>query len=132
MREPVHVAGAEHEAPPELEGIAAQARLLVARRAGPPARRGVVATQQVQERTAPKRGGAVGDAIGIHEQRKRDPGLIAKGAGVREVTEAHGREARSGPVELALMVAQLRDVLAAEDSTVVAQEDDHGRPGFPE
>lgn len=31
-----------------------------------------------------------------------------------------------------LMFAQLRDVLAAEDSTVVAKEDDHGRPLGPQ
>jgi hypothetical protein len=30
------------------------------------------------------------------------------------------------------MVAQLRNMLAAEDSSVVAQENDHGRPTFPQ
>jgi len=46
------------------------------------------------------------------------------------VAQSNGREIRSPAAKLLFIFAQLRDVLAAEDSTVVAQEDQNrGRSG---
>lgn len=48
------------------------------------------------------------------------------------VPKTHGGEACAGLLEAALVLAQLRDVLPAEDSTVVPKENDHGLGSFPE
>ena len=36
------------------------------------------------------------------------------------------------PLELGFKFAQLRDVLSAEDSTIMTKKDHHGRPGLPQ
>jgi hypothetical protein len=36
------------------------------------------------------------------------------------------------PLELGFKFAQLRDMLSAEDSTIVPKEDHHGRSAFPQ
>ena len=80
----------------------------------------------------PEAGGPVGLALRVDEQREGDPGLLAERAGVRGVPEADRRQAGAPRPELGLVVAQLRDVLPAEDSAVVPEEDDDGRRVGPE
>ena len=71
--------------------------------------------------------GAVGFPPFVHQQRKCDPRFRAESLRIPAVAESHRRE-RSSPLTKARFArAQLRDVLAAEDSTVVAQEDDDRR-----
>ena len=41
-------------------------------------------------------------------------------------------EGGAGFLDLQLMIAQLRDMLAAEDSSIVAQEDEHCVSFFPQ
>jgi len=53
-------------------------------------------------------------------------------AGVAGVAEADGGESRVLGAEGLLMFAQLRDVFAAEDSAVVAEEDEDDWMRFPE
>jgi len=48
------------------------------------------------------------------------------------VAEANGSQSRSGLREFGLVLAQLRDMLAAEDSAVVAKEDHHGGMALPQ
>jgi hypothetical protein len=47
--------------------------------------------------------------------------------GVGRVTEADGRQGGAGRSKLRFVLAQLRDVLAAEDSAIVPEEDDDRR-----
>lgn len=66
------------------------------------------------------------------QKRKGDAGLFAKNTGVSPVAESDGGQARSAVEEGLLVCAQLRDVLAAENSAVVAKEDQDCRGPFPE
>src|SRR5205809_1191060 len=132
VREAIDVPWAEDEAAAELERMLPEAMLAVSGLPGPGTGDGVVAAEEVEERGAPQAGGAVGQALLVHQQREGDPGLLAEGARVGAVPEPHRGEPRPGRAKLVLVRAQLRDVLAAEDSAVVAQEDEHPRPGLPE
>src|SRR5262249_12401742 len=64
--------------------------------------------------------------------RKRNSGLVAEETRITAVAESDGRKRRPGRLECRLMLAQLRDVLAAEDSSVVAKKDGHRRTARPE
>ena len=68
----------------------------------------------------------------VNQQRKGDPGIFAEPAGVVHITQADRRQPHSPLFKLLLMRAQLRDVLAAEDSTVMPQKRDHRRPLLPQ
>jgi hypothetical protein len=76
-------------------------------------------------------GGAIREPSLVHQQRKRYSSLLAKEAGIAHIAETDRSEIGALGSQLLLMVAQLRDMLAAEDSSVVSQEDDHGGPAFP-
>ena len=62
----------------------------------------------------------------VDEQREVDVGFFAKDAGVVSIAETDGCERSTVVLEGLLMLAQLRDVLAAKDSAIVAEKDDHG------
>ena len=70
--------------------------------------------------------------FGIHEQRERDSRLLAKDLSVVCVAQADGGQPSAFFAECLFVVAQLRDVLAAEDSSVVAKEGNHRRLVGPE
>ena len=76
--------------------------------------------------------GAVGFPPFVHQQRKCDPRFRAESLRILAVAESHRRQGGSALPESGFARAQLRDVLAAEDSTVVAQEDDDRRLMEPE
>jgi hypothetical protein len=48
------------------------------------------------------------------------------------IPQAHGGQSGTGVSELLLVVTQLRDMVAAENSAVVAQEDHHRRGLVPQ
>jgi len=70
--------------------------------------------------------------VGVNQEGKHDTGLLAKEAGIIQVAQADGRQCGSRFLELVFVLAQLRDVLAAEDSTVVAQEHDDAWACLPQ
>ncbi len=74
----------------------------------------------------------VGDPFAIDQQRKRDAGLLAKPAGIVHVAQSDRRQPGSGLLEFGFVFAQLRDMLAAEDSTVMPQKDDYGGTALPQ
>ena len=106
--------------------------MFVTGRLGALAGREVVAAQEMEQRSLPELGGAKRLAVVVHEQRERDSGLLAEGAGVARVAETDGGQSRTGPAEFVFVVAQLRDVVTAEDSAVMAQEDDDRRSLGPQ
>ena len=124
VRVAVDVPRPEDEAAAQLERIRPLPALTVAGRASPQPRRDVVRTEHVEQGRRAETGGAVGLALRVDEQREGDPGLVAERAGVGGIPEADRRQPRPALPELGLVVAQLRDVLPAEDSAVVAQEHD--------
>jgi hypothetical protein len=132
MGEAVDVARAENEACAELERIFAEFVLAMAGGVGTLARNGVIATQKVKQVRALQFGGAVCGAFYINEKRKCDASLFAECACIVKIAHSNRREVRSARLDFALMLAQLRDVLAAEHSAVVTQEDDDGRLRLPQ
>ncbi len=128
----VDVAGTENETPAELKRVRAQLMLPMTGRLRARPGFGVVTSKQMQQVRRLQAGGAIRETLLVHQQRKRDPSLLAKEAGIAHVAKADSREIGAPGSELLHMVAQLRNMLAAEDSSVVAQEDDHGRAAFPQ
>ena len=63
--------------------------------------------------------------LGINQKWEHDSSLLAKDLGVVCVAQADGGQPSAFIAECLFVVAQLRDVLAAEDSSVVAKEGDH-------
>jgi hypothetical protein len=76
--------------------------------------------------------GAVCGAFYVNQERKCDAGLFAERARIVKIAHSNRREIRSACLDFALMLAQLRDVLAAEHSAVVAQEYDDSRLRLPQ
>jgi hypothetical protein len=70
--------------------------------------------------------------LGIDEQGPVDVHFIAETLGEQTCTVADDHELGSKTPDLRKLFAQLRDLLAAEDSTEVSDEDQHHRPLFPE
>ncbi len=126
MGEAIDVAGAEDETAAKLEGIAAEFMLVMAGGAGAFAALEIVAADEVKEIGDPEVGDFVGLAILVDEQRKIDCGFLLEDAGVVGIAEADGGEGSAFIAEGLLVFAQLRDVLAAENSSIVAEENEHG------
>jgi hypothetical protein len=76
--------------------------------------------------------GPIRAQLGIDEQGTVDAHFIAEPLGEETCTVADDHELGSKTPDLRKLVAQLRDLLAAEDSTEVSDEDQHHRPLFPE
>ena len=119
MAEAVHVAWTENEACAELKRIFAKFMLAVPSGVGALARDSVIPTQKMKQVRTLQFGGAVGSAVRVNQKRKCDASLFAEQPRVAKVAHADRREIRSTRLDFSLMLAQLRDVLAAEDSTVV-------------
>ena len=132
MGEAVDVARAEDKGAAQLKGIAAEFVLMVAGGLGAVAAFEIVAPEEVEEVGFAEIGEFVGLAVGVDEERKVDAGLLLKEAGVASVAEADGGEGGVFGTEGGLVFAQLRDMLATENSAVVAKEDEDGGIGFPE
>ena len=130
MGEAIHVARTKDEAAAQLEWmfklewIFAESVLAVPGRLGALARRGVVEAEQVEEIRFAKSDGLVHLAAFVDEQGEGDLGLLAEVAGVISAAEPDSGNVRSLLPELFFSVAQLRDMLTAEDSTPVAQKND--------
>jgi hypothetical protein len=130
--EQIAIAGSEDEAGPELEGIFSEAMLAVARRLGTCSCFGIVAAQQMKQVPRFQFRNSIGGPLGIHQQRERDTGLLAKQAGVIQVAQSNRRQLGPGLLKLVFVLAQLRDMLAAEDSAIVPQEDNYGGTSLPQ
>jgi hypothetical protein len=129
--EVVDVAGAEDKGAAQLEGIAAEFVLAVAGGAG-----AVAAFEIVAEEVEDVGGFEVGDFVGlamlVDEKGEVDSGFLLEKAGVVCIAEADGGERGVLFAEGLLVFAQLRDVLAAKDSAVMAEEDEDDGTRFPE
>lgn len=124
--EAIRIARAEDEAAAELKRVLAQAVLAKAGGVGAFASGFVFAPENMQQVSAAQAGSTIGLAFRIHQERKCDVRLFAKDARVVRVAQADGGDLRVFPAEGRFVFAQLRDVLAAEHSTVVPQENEHG------
>src|SRR5271169_1429511 len=106
--------------------------LLVSSGARPLACGSVLAAQKMQERCALKTRRPVRLPLLVHQQRKSNAGFVAKGSRVDKIAQANGRQPCPFIRKRLLVIAQLRDVLTAENSPVMAKEHDHGRAAPPQ
>ena|SRR5208282_1911438 len=79
----------------------------------------------MKERAVQQTHSTIGLPLGVNQKWERDSSLLAKDLGVVCVAQADGGQPSAFIAECLFLVAQLRDVLAAEDSSVVAKEGDH-------
>ncbi len=135
MREAVDVARSEDKAPSKLKRI--PPRLVLAMAGCPRARSrcGVLAAKQMQQVRGFQFRGSISQPPLVDQQRKCDPGFLAKKPSVLAVPQSHGGQPCSLFLERLLVLAQLRDVFTAENSAVVPQKNEHrwtARPQRPE
>ena len=71
-------------------------------------------------------------AFVVDEKRELDAGFLAEEPGISSVAQADDSQVSAFTFELGFKFAQLRDVLSAEDSTVMTKKDHHGRPTLPQ
>jgi len=69
--------------------------------------------------------GGISLALFVNEQRKGNSGFLSKSASIDAISQAYGCQVSPAIPEGLFVGAQLRDVLAAKDSTVMAQENNH-------
>jgi hypothetical protein len=122
MGKPVDVAGAEDKTAAQLERVSAEFVLRMARGFGAGASLCIVASQHMKQICPIEFHSGIGFAFFVNEQRKGDARLLPKSACVDAISQSHCRQVRSTVVEGLFVRAQLRDVLAAENSTVMTKE----------
>jgi hypothetical protein len=132
MNEDVFITGREDEASAELKRIFAELVLFVSAGFGAGTIFHVVATEKMKDVGLFQLKLLVGFAVFVHQERKVDMALVPEESSVLKVTQTYGSERGAFPAKLVLMCAQLRDVFATENSTVVPQEHNHGRGGTPQ
>jgi hypothetical protein len=122
----------ENEASAQLKRIQAELVLTVPCSIGALAASGIIAAKNVQQVSGAEAGDFVGAAFLVNQQRKIDSRFPLKNARVVAVAQADGCEASAFPTKRWLVFAQLRDVLAAKDSSVMAKKHQDGSLSLPQ
>jgi len=130
--EAINVSWGKDEAAAELEGMRAQFVLMMAGGAGAIAGLEIVWAGEVKQVGGSQAGDDIGLAMLVDQQGKGDARFLTEKAGVVAVAQADGGEGGALVEEGLLVFAQLRDVLMAEDSAVVAKKNDDGGVALPE
>jgi hypothetical protein len=130
--ETIDISRGEDEAAAELKGILAKFVLLVAGGAGALAAFEIVAAKQVKEIGGTQISDGIRLTFFIHEQGKRDAGFFEEKACIVAVTKTDGGERSAFVQEGLLVFAQLRDVLAAKDSAIVAKKNNNRGLALPQ
>ncbi len=86
----------------------------------------------MKERAVQQAHGTICPPLGVDQKWECDFSLLAKDLSVVCVAQADGSQLRAFIPKGLFVIAQLRDVLAAEDSSVVTKEGDHCRLVGPE
>jgi hypothetical protein len=131
MDEQIFIPGSKDKAAAKLERILSQPMLLVSRSLCAAAGLHIVFAQQVEKGSVAQPNSFICFTFFIDKERKMDTGFLAEKPGVAGVAQADDSKMSAFTFELGFKFAQLRDVLSAEDSTVMAKEDHHGRSAFP-
>jgi hypothetical protein len=98
----------------------------------PFARLQVVFSQKVEQGSVAQPHSLICLAFVIDEKRELDTRFLAEKPGIARIAQADNSQMSAFPLELGFKFAQLRDMLSAEDSTVVPKKDHHGRSAFPQ
>lgn len=105
--------------------------LLVSRGLRSFARLQIVFAQKVQQGSMAQPHSLICLAFIVDEERELDAGFLAEEPGISSVAQTDDGQISSFTFELGFKFAQLRDVLSAENSTVMPEEDQHGRSTLP-
>lgn len=132
MGETIDVPRGEDEAAAELKGMWTQFVLMMAGGAGTIASLEIIWAGEVKQIGGSQSGDDVGLAMLVDQQGKGDARFLAEKASIVAVAEADGGEGGAFVDEGLLVFAQLRDVLVAEDSAVVAEKNDDGGVALPQ
>jgi hypothetical protein len=130
--EEVLISGRKHKAAAQLQRIFSQTMLLMSGGLSAPAGLHVVSAEQMKQGGVAQADSFVGETLVIDQKGKLDAGLFPKEPGITHITQPNHSQASAFRLELFFEFAQLRDVLTAEDSTVVAKEDQHRRSALPQ
>ena len=125
VSEDVDFSGTKDETSAQLKWILSQLVLMMTSRFSAFPRGKRFALDQSKKASLLELGGSVGLSVGVDQQRKGDAGLCAELPRVLIVAKSDCRNVRAFPPKIIFVSAQLRDVLAAEYSTVVTQECDN-------
>jgi len=125
VSEAIDIARAKNKASAQLERILAKLVLVMASGFSAFAAREIIFSKKMQKIARAKFRGAISLAPFVHKQRERDAGFFAKNASVMCVTEADGCQRSAFFTEGFFVFAQLRDMLTAKDSTVMAQKNNN-------
>ena len=68
----------------------------------------------------------------VDQEKKCDSGFLPEQTRIVAISQSHSSQGCPLALKGALMFAQLRDVLTAEDSTIMAKKNKNRRPLFPE
>lgn len=86
----------------------------------------------MQDVGASKTDGVISEPLLIDQEKKCDSGFLTKQTGIVPIAQSDRSKGCALPLKSALVCAQLRDVLTAEDSAIVAQKNENSRAFFPE
>jgi hypothetical protein len=130
--EAIDVSWRENKTSAELKGILPEFVLLMPCRLRAIAAFEVVTSGQVQQIGGTQVSDAVSLALFVDQQGKSYSRFFAENPCVVSVAKADGGQRRPLLQKGLLVFAQLRDVLAAKNSAVVPQKNDHGRLLLPQ
>jgi hypothetical protein len=130
--EEVFIPRRKHKTAAQLQRIFSQTMLLMSGGLGATAGLHVVSAQQMEQGRVAQSDSFIRQTLVIDQKGKLDAGLFPKEPGITHITQPNHSQASAFRLELFFEFAQLRDVLTAEDSTVVAKEDQHRGPALPQ
>jgi hypothetical protein len=128
---PVDVSRPKNEAAAQLKGVRANLVLVMTGGACTFATLGIVAAKNVQQVRRAQIRDAIRLTLRVDQQRKCDFGFFAKAACVVEIAEADDGKRSAFVAKCVFVIAQLRDVLAAENSSIVAKENNNRGLSLP-
>jgi hypothetical protein len=128
----IDISWREDKAAAKLKGIRAKFVLLMTGRPRALAAFKIIGTSEVQQVGGGQIGDRVSLALFVDQQRKIDARFFAENAGVVAIAKADGGQGSAFVQEGLLVFAQLRDVLAAKNSSVVPQKNDYDRLALPQ
>jgi hypothetical protein len=128
----IDISWREDEAAAELKGILAELVLMMSGRPSAIAAFEIVAASHVQQIGGAQVGNGISLALFVNQQRESDARFFAENSCIVPATKSDGGHRSAFIQERSLVFAQLRDVLAAKNSAIVAQKNDNGRLVLPQ
>ena len=132
VREAIHISWTKNKTSAELKRILAEFVLVMTRSTGPFPADAIVFAKKMKQIRRSKARGLIRLALVVDQKRELNSCLFAKHSSVVGVTQADGRKRSSFVPEGLFLFAQLRDMFAAKNSSVMAEKDQHCGAAGPE